>query len=77
MTEIASHQRLTSGLRVIQEFLESIHTSWLIRTDLRRRVALAFDFASITDRMGAPSFAFFAKDGTRKYLRMWVISVAT
>ena len=31
-----------------------------------RRVAQAFDFAGITNRMGAPSFAFFAKGGTRK-----------
>jgi hypothetical protein len=28
-------------------------------------------------RMGAPSFAFFAKGGTRKCLRIWVNSVAT
>jgi hypothetical protein len=43
----------------------------------RWRVAQAFDFAGITNRMGAPSFAFFAKGGTRKCLRMWVNSVAT
>jgi len=29
----------------------------------RRRVAQAFDFAGITNRMGALSFAFFAKGG--------------
>jgi hypothetical protein len=41
------------------------------------RVALAFDFAGITKIMGAPSFPFFAKGGTRKSLRMWVNSIAT
>jgi hypothetical protein len=40
------------------------------------RVAQAFDFAGITNRMGAPFFAFFAKGGTRKCLRTWVHSVA-
>jgi hypothetical protein len=41
-----------------------------------RRVAQAFDFAGITNKMGAPSFAFFAKGGPRKWLRMWLNSVA-
>jgi hypothetical protein len=41
------------------------------------RVAQAFDFAGITNRMGAPSFAFFAKGGTRKCLHLWVNSLAT
>jgi len=39
-------------------------------------VAQAFDFARITNRMGALSFAFFAKGGTWKCLRMGVNSVA-
>src|SRR5207248_6291871 len=30
-----------------------------------RRVAQAFDFGGITNRMGAPSFAFFTMGGTR------------
>jgi len=38
-------------------------------------LAQAFDFAGITDRMGAPSFAFFAKGGTRKCLRMLYVSL--
>jgi len=48
-----------------------------IGTQRNAGVAQAFDFAGITNKMGVPSFAFFAKGGTRKCLRMWVNSVAT
>ena len=41
------------------------------------RVAQVFDFAGITNGVGAPSFAFFVKGGTRKCSRIWVNSVAT
>jgi hypothetical protein len=34
-----------------------------------RRVAQAFDLASITNIVGAPFFAFFAKGGSREFRR--------
>jgi hypothetical protein len=34
-------------------------------------VAHAFDLAGITKTAGAPSFAYFAKGGSRKCLRNW------
>jgi hypothetical protein len=35
-------------------------------------VAEAFDLAGINNTAGAPSFAFFAKSGSRDCLRDWV-----
>jgi hypothetical protein len=36
------------------------------------RVAQAFDLAGISNTMGAPSFAVFAKGGSRECLCKWV-----
>jgi hypothetical protein len=37
-----------------------------------RRVPRAFDLARITNKVGAPSFAYFAKGGSRECLRKFV-----
>ena len=43
--------------------LSEAHDARGVVDEGRWRVAQAFDFAGITNRMGAPSFAFFAKGG--------------
>jgi len=49
-------------------------TIWRIE---QRRVAQAFDFACITDNVGAPFFAQFAKGGSHERIRNLILAEGT